>query len=93
MVCKNKCKLHTFASHMYYIPVCCLLLVFTVPNLNGQEMRYQIDWKGDSIGYMEASRLVEDSLEHISMYSKSKVSIIFSFRIGSEFDATYVEGE
>lgn len=57
-----------------------------------QELNYVIEWRGDSIGYMIATKSLDGEVEVYSMQSEASISILLSFDLRTEYEAKYADG-
>lgn len=69
-----------------------LVLSCSYVRSNGQTLQYRISWKGDSIGYITAQKIRQQSQESYHIVTEAKVSILFDFKMVTDFNTDFEGG-
>ena len=69
----------------------CLLFGFICigASLKAQQITYRLEWRGDSIGYMTAKKVVQGNVTNYEIESKTKIRMLLSFEHSSHYKAKY----
>jgi hypothetical protein len=76
-------------KHLLTIALLCVL----AGTLSAQKQIYKIEWKGDSIGYLEAEKSTQGGLTRFELKSISEFSIVFSFHMFTEYLSVYRDNQ
>lgn len=83
--------------HITHSKLVCFLLTFSVfigySSLSfAQTLKYRVSWKGDSIGYIVATKTKNQNQESYHIRTEANISILFDFTMITDFHAHFEEG-